>query len=118
MHTLEWIYFGMMITWNAKLFLHRQLRHLTVTAPSKYRPDQISTRIYALVHLICTRSTCSYEPWGTPGDELRMLVRNLPELRKIVLPEFHFTSSLIEELSRAKNIRVVEIAYDTMRGQW
>ncbi|KIJ19636.1 hypothetical protein PAXINDRAFT_8120 [Paxillus involutus ATCC 200175] len=49
-------------------------------------------------------------------DEFVMLLRNLPELRKIALPKFHFTSSLIEELSRAKSICAVEVNHDDYEG--
>ncbi|KAF8835219.1 hypothetical protein BDN67DRAFT_959375 [Paxillus ammoniavirescens] len=117
MHTLEWIYVRDDHMERCILFLHRQLRHLTVTAPSKYRPrPDFYTDLCARAPHLHTLNLLIQFPGEPQEDELRMLVRNLPELRKIVLPEFHFTSSLIEELSRAKNIRVVELGYDDDEG--
>ncbi|KAF9244498.1 hypothetical protein BU15DRAFT_85881 [Melanogaster broomeanus] len=117
MHTLEWIYIHDDYMERCKLFLHRRLRHLTVTAPSHYRPrPSFYKDLCARAPQLHTLNLYIRYP-GTPiEDDLRMLLRNLPELRKIVLPEFHVTSSLIEELSRAKNIGVVEFSHDQELG--
>ncbi|KAF8835220.1 hypothetical protein BDN67DRAFT_959378 [Paxillus ammoniavirescens] len=117
MHTLEWIYLRDDHMERCKLFLHRHLRHLTVTAPCKYRPrPDFYTDLCARAPHLHTLNLFIRYPGEPQEDELRILVRNLPELRKIVLPEFHFTSSLIEELSRAKNIGVVELSHDMDAG--
>ncbi|KIJ12828.1 hypothetical protein PAXINDRAFT_82284 [Paxillus involutus ATCC 200175] len=108
MHTLEWIYYCNDHMERCKLFLHRQLRHLTVVAPSKY---QLRPAFYMDLGARASHLH-TLNLWAQPPGELQMLLRNLPELRKIVLPEFHFTSSVIEELSRAKNIRVVDLSHD------
>ncbi|KAF9221170.1 hypothetical protein BS17DRAFT_803698 [Gyrodon lividus] len=113
LHTLEWIYVRDDHMERCKLFLHRQLRYLTVTAPSKYRsrPD-FYTDLCARAPHLHTLDLLIQFPGEPMKDELPMLLRNLPELRKIVLPEFHFTSFVIQELSRAKNIGVVEFSHD------
>ncbi|KIK96983.1 hypothetical protein PAXRUDRAFT_137252 [Paxillus rubicundulus Ve08.2h10] len=117
MHTLEWIYLRDDHMERCKLFLHRQLRHLTVTAPCKYRPrPDFYTDLCARASQLHTLNLFIRYPGEPQEVELRILVSNLPELRRIVLPEFHFTSSLIEELSRAKNIGVVELSHDMDAG--
>ncbi|KAF8553097.1 hypothetical protein OG21DRAFT_1414929, partial [Imleria badia] len=117
MHSLEWIYSSTALMERCKLFLHRRLRHLSVTAPSQLdpRPD-FYTDLCARAPLLHTLSLSVHFP-GEPIDvELRILLQNLPELKKIVLPEFHYTSTVIEQLSRANNIAVVDFSQDLKLG--
>lgn len=102
---------------RCKLFLHRRLRHLSVTAPSQLnpRPDFYTDLCARAPHLRRLVLFVSFP--GNPIDaELRILLQNLPELEKIMLPEFHYTSAVIEELSRAKNISVVDFNQDLKLG--
>ncbi|KAF8839248.1 hypothetical protein BDN67DRAFT_981963 [Paxillus ammoniavirescens] len=112
MHTLEWISDLEDTMARGKLFLHQRLRHLTITADG-FRPRNFHMDICTRASHLHTLKLFIKNPQKHHKNELRTLVRNLPELRKIVLPEFHFTSSLIEDLSRAKNIRVVELNLNT-----
>lgn len=117
MHSLEWIYTSTALMERCKLFLHRRLRHLSVAAPSQLdpRPD-FYTDLCARAPLLHTLSLFVHFP-GEPIDaELRILLQHLPELKKIVLPEFHYTSAVIEQLSRAKNIAVVDFSQDIKLG--
>jgi hypothetical protein len=100
---------------RGKLFLHRQLRHLTVTTCG-FRPRDFHTYICACAPHLHTLKLFIQHPRELQEDEFVMLLRNLPELRKIALPKFHFTSSLIEELSRAKSICAVEVNHDDYEG--
>ncbi|KAF8129848.1 hypothetical protein EV363DRAFT_1219642 [Boletus edulis] len=117
MHTLEWIYASTAHMERCKLFLHRRLRHLSVTAPSQLdpRPDFYTDLCARAPHLHSLTLFVNYP--GIPiNAELRVLLQNLPELRKIVLPEFHHTSAVIEQLSQAKNITVVDFNQDLKLG--
>ncbi|KAG8215667.1 hypothetical protein J3R82DRAFT_7541 [Butyriboletus roseoflavus] len=118
MHTLEWIYTTPAHMERCKLFLHRRLRHLSVTTPSQLlhpRPDFYTDLCARAPHLRTLALFVTYP--GKPIDaELRILLQNLPELEKITLPEFHYTSAVIEELSRAKNISVVDFSQDLKLG--
>jgi hypothetical protein len=119
MHTLEWIYLRDDHMERSKIFLHHKLRHLTITAPCKdYGPRPgFYTDLCARAAHLQTLDLLIQSPGELHEDEVRILLHNLPELRKIVLPEFHFTSSVIEELSRAKNIRIVEVDHYNEDGR-
>ncbi|KAF8835217.1 hypothetical protein BDN67DRAFT_959372 [Paxillus ammoniavirescens] len=118
LQTLEWIYDSDDHMERCKLFLHRPLKHLTVTGPCKYRPRlDFYTDLGARAPHLHTLNLLAQYPGELQEDGLLMLLRNLPELRKIVLPEFHLTSSVIEELSRAKNIGVMEFSNDASGGR-
>lgn len=118
MHTLEWMYTSPAHMERCKLFLHRRLRHLSVTAPSQLcdpRPDFYTDLCARAPHLQSLTLFVKFP--GKPIDaELRILIQNLPELKKLMLPEFHYTSAVIEELSQAKNIAVVDFNQDLKLG--
>ncbi|KIJ11935.1 hypothetical protein PAXINDRAFT_118616, partial [Paxillus involutus ATCC 200175] len=118
LHTLEWKYLTDDDMEHCKLFFHRQLRHLTVTADWEYRPQpDFYTDLGARASHLHTLSLLMRQyPEELQEDRIIMLLRNLPELRKIMLPEFYFTSSLIEELSRAKNMGVMEFSHGVDEG--
>lgn len=117
MHTLEWIYTNPAHMERCKLFLHRRLRHLSVTAPYQLHPRPgFYTDLCARAPHLRTLALFVTFP-GKPIDaELRILLQNLPELEKVVLPDFHYTSAVIEELSRAKNICIVDFSQDLNLG--
>ncbi|KAH0835433.1 hypothetical protein J3R83DRAFT_9064 [Lanmaoa asiatica] len=108
MHTLEWIYTSPAYMERCKLFLHRRLRHLSVTAPSQLPPRlDFYTDLCARAPHLRTLSLLSASP---------AYLSTLSFLNKIVLPEFHYTSAVVEELSRAKNIAVVDFSQDLKLG--
>lgn len=117
MHTLEWIYGNTALMERCKLFLHRRLRHLSVTAPSQLnpRPDFYTDLCARAPHLQSLALFVVF-PGRPIDDELRILLQNLPELKKIILPEFHYTSTVIEQLSRAKNIAVLDFNQELNLG--
>ena len=117
MHTLEWFYTSPAHMDRCKLFLHHRLRHLSITAPSQLhpRPDFYTDLCARAPHLHTLALFVNFP--GKPIDaELRILLQNLPELKRIVLPEFHYTSAAIEELSQANNIAVVDFSQDLKLG--
>lgn len=102
---------------RCKLFLHRRLRHVTVSAPSQLYPrlDFYTDLCARAPHLHTLVLFVSF-PGRPIDDELRILLPNLPELKKIVLPEFHYTSAVVEQLSRAKNMAVLDFSQDLNLG--
>lgn len=117
MHTLEWLYTTPAHMERCKLFLHPRLRRLSVTAPSQLhpRPDFYTDLCARAPHLHTLTLFVNFP--GKPIDaELHVLLQNLPELKKIVLPEFHYTSAVIEQLSQANNIAVVDFSQDLKLG--
>jgi len=46
----------------------------------------------------------------------QVIAQNLQHLRKIVLPEFYYTSDVIQELSHMKNLGVIEFGHDLSVG--
>jgi hypothetical protein len=123
MHTLEWISLYDEHKEHCKLFIHRQLRHLTFTPPcrNQSRLDFYTDLGARAFHLHTLNLSIYYKELKEfkelEENKLIMLLRQLPELRKIVLPEFYFTSSVIEELSRAKNIGIMEFNHDVEKGR-
>ena len=117
MHTLEWLYTSPAHMERCKLFLHPRLRHLTITAPSQLepRPDFYTDLCARAPHLQSLTLFVSF-PGRPIHEELHVLLQNLPELKKIVLPEFHYTSTVIEELSQANNIEIVDFNQDLKLG--
>lgn len=102
---------------RCKLFLHPRLRHLSVTAPSQLHPrPDFYTDLCARAPHLHTLALFVHFPGKPIEAELRVLLQSLPELKKIVLPEFHYTSAVVEELSRANNITVVDFSQDLKLG--
>lgn len=109
MHTLEWRYTTPAHMAHCRLFLHRGLRHLSVTAPSQSdpQPDFYSDLCARAPHLHAFILFVNLH--AAPIDtELSILPEKLPELKMIALPEFNYTSAVIKQLSLAKNIAVVD----------
>lgn len=117
MHTLEWIFTNNAHMERCKLFLHRRLRHLSVSAPSQLDPrmDFYTDLCARAPHLHSLTLFVNF-PGRPIDDELRIILRDLPELKKIVLPEFHYTSTVIEQLSQAKSITAVDFNQDLKLG--
>ncbi|KAI5996722.1 hypothetical protein EDD15DRAFT_2364872 [Pisolithus albus] len=96
------------------LFLHGQLRHLTV--PMWSDPSPLLADICARAPNLHTLSLHNNEFDMQLFDQIQVVARNLHHLRKIVLPEFHFTSEVIQELSRMPNLSVVEFKHNITMG--
>jgi hypothetical protein len=58
------------------------------------------------LHSICLRS--SYPVRLIEADIVELL-RGLPDLKFIALPEFYFTSTIVSELSRKKHVKTIQI---------
>ncbi|KAG6329074.1 hypothetical protein ID866_10015 [Astraeus odoratus] len=45
-------------------------------------------------------------------SHIKIVARNLPKLARLILPEFYYTSAIIEELSRMQNLEVIDFDCD------
>ncbi|KAL4066636.1 hypothetical protein J3A83DRAFT_4097945 [Scleroderma citrinum] len=112
LHTLKWIEGDMKL---CLLFLHSGLKHLTVSC---FR-DQGT-----LLADMCARAPNLHTLiLHIPNNEnvditnyVQVIARNLHHLKKLVLPEFYYTSSVIQELSHMKDLRVIEFDHDLSVG--
>ncbi|KAH7886717.1 hypothetical protein F5I97DRAFT_1869635 [Phlebopus sp. FC_14] len=111
MHTLEWITTEKLYLERCAMFLHSRLKHLVVsTHPAACRSTlfkDISARVPSIHSL--KLDTPEYD--ASLEADIRTLLQNLPELRKFSLPEFYLTLPIFEELSRMKNISVIEFEH-------
>ncbi|KIK20220.1 hypothetical protein PISMIDRAFT_682506 [Pisolithus microcarpus 441] len=99
------------------LFLHGQLKHLTVPMWSELgKPSPLLADICARAPNLHTLRLHINESDTQLLDQIQVVARNLHHLRKIVLPEFHFTSEVIQELSRMPNLGVIEFQHDLAMG--
>ncbi|KAI6127220.1 hypothetical protein F5141DRAFT_379131 [Pisolithus sp. B1] len=99
------------------LFLHGQLKYLTVSMWSEPgKPSPLLADICARAPNLHTLKLHIKDPDMQLFGQIQLVVRNLHYLRKIVLPEFHFTSEVIQELSRMPNLGVIEFQHDLAMG--
>ncbi|KAI6141622.1 hypothetical protein BKA82DRAFT_2634167 [Pisolithus tinctorius] len=99
------------------LFLHGRLKYLTVSLWSHLgEPGPLLTDICARAPNLHTLKLHVKDPNMQMLGQIQVVVRNLHHLRKIVLPEFRFTSEVIQELSRMPNLGVIEFQHDLAMG--
>ncbi|KAI5999148.1 hypothetical protein EDD15DRAFT_2160959 [Pisolithus albus] len=99
------------------LFLHGRLRHLTVPMWSDLaKPSPLLANIWARAPNLHTLRLHIDESDMQLFDHIQVIAQNLHHLRKIVLSEFHFTSEVIQELSRMPNLGVIEFQHDLAMG--
>ncbi|KAG1743811.1 hypothetical protein EDB19DRAFT_540921 [Suillus lakei] len=118
LHTLEWIYEDVDCMERATLFMHQRLRHLIMSAPPLRHKDRVSFFVDVCVRAPYLHSLDLRVPYRVHFIETAILelLRGLPDLKKIILPEFFLTSTIVSELSRMKHINIVQFEYGHEQG--
>jgi hypothetical protein len=118
LHTLEWLFEDTENMERATLFMHQRVRHLIISAPPLEHQTKTSffVDIYArMPHLHSLDLRVPYAASFIEADLLELL-RNLPDLNKVIFPEFYFTSTIVSELSRMKHVAVVQFEHGPEQG--
>ncbi|OAX37634.1 hypothetical protein K503DRAFT_719480 [Rhizopogon vinicolor AM-OR11-026] len=118
LHTLEWLFEDIYSMERATLFMHQRVRHLVISAPPLQLPTKSSffVDIYArMPHLHTIDLRVPYAASVIEADILELL-RSLPHLKKVIFPEFYFTSNILSELSRMKHINIVQFEHGPEQG--
>ncbi|KAG2113408.1 uncharacterized protein F5147DRAFT_680821 [Suillus discolor] len=118
LHTLEWIYEDVECMERATLFMHQRLRRLVISAPPVRHKDKVSFFLDVCVRAPHLHSLDLRVPYRVQHIETAILelLRGLPDLKTIILPEFFLTSSIVSELSRMKHINIVQFEYGREQG--
>ncbi|KAG1744906.1 uncharacterized protein EDB91DRAFT_1121572 [Suillus paluster] len=118
LHTLEWLFEDVDCMERATLFMHQRVKHLIISAP----PFRYKTKTPFFVD-ICVRVPHLQLldlriPYRAECIETTILelLRGLPDLKKIIFPEFFLTSTIVSELSRMKHINIVQFEYGYEQG--
>ena len=101
----------------AVLFMSESVRRLNLRldkGPEPFRPflDNIPARMPHLTTLDL-RTSC---PASAIEEDFVHLLHELPRLEKIVVPPFHITSRVMETLSKAPSLGVIEFQYLQYQG--
>ncbi|KAJ8585696.1 hypothetical protein M405DRAFT_883697 [Rhizopogon salebrosus TDB-379] len=125
LHTLEWIFDDKQCMERATLFMHQQVKHIIISAPPQALCDNfgavtlffvdICTRM-PHIHLLDFRNVYTVRFKSIEADVLELL-RRLPDLKKVIFPEFYLTSTLVSELSRKKHIKTIKIEHQEELGE-
>ncbi|KAG1772489.1 hypothetical protein EV702DRAFT_1033633 [Suillus placidus] len=118
LHTLEWVYEDVDCMERATLFMHQRLRHLIISAPPLRHKDRVSFFLDVCVRAPHLHSLDLRVPYRAQHIETAILelLRGLPDLKKVIFPEFFLTSSIVSELSRMKHINIVQFEYGHEQG--
>lgn len=116
LHTLEWLYDDIKCMDRAILFMHQRVRHLVISplynkVKSPFFVDACARMPH--IHLLDLRGRHSVRL--IEADVLEIL-RGLPELKKVIFPEFYLTSTLFSELSRKKRICAIKFEREAKQG--
>jgi hypothetical protein len=114
LRTLEWQFKDTRCMERATLFMHQGVRHLIISAPPLCHKDKSSFFVNIccrMPHLHSLDLRSSYAVRWIEADILQLL-RDLPDLRVVTLPEFYITSKIVSELSRKELINAIQFNHD------
>jgi len=118
LHTLEWLFGNIDCMERAMLFMHQRVRHLIISAPPLSLQNKSSFFVDICARMPYLHSLDLRVPYAASFIEADILelLRSLPELKKVIFPEFYFTSTIVSELSRMKNINIVQFEHGLVQG--
>ncbi|EGN97651.1 hypothetical protein SERLA73DRAFT_57380 [Serpula lacrymans var. lacrymans S7.3] len=118
LHTLEWLTYQDNCMELSVLFMHTRVKHFVLSVPSD--PEQSRLAFFTD---ICARMPHLTEldlriPFAMSNieDDILALLRGLPNLRKVVFPEYHLTSKVVSQLSQLRRIGVVQFEHGDAQG--
>ncbi|KAG0698783.1 hypothetical protein DFH29DRAFT_939829 [Suillus ampliporus] len=118
LHTLEWVFEDIDCMERATLFMHQRVKHLIISAPPfryKAKASFFADICVRVPHLHSLDLRIPYRAEYIEPAILELL-RGLPDLKKIIFPEFFLTSTVVAELSRMKHINIVQFEYGYEQG--
>ncbi|OAX34058.1 hypothetical protein K503DRAFT_725012 [Rhizopogon vinicolor AM-OR11-026] len=116
LHTLQWIFKDVKCMERATLFMHQHVRHLAISAPPlKAKTSFFVDACSRMPNLHSLDLRVSYSVRLIEADLLELL-RGLPDLKKVIFPEFYLTSAIVSELSRKKHINVIRFEFTPEQG--
>lgn len=118
LHTLEWVYEDVDCMERATLFMHQRLRHLIISAPPLRYKDKVPFFLDVCVRAPHLHSLDLRVPYRVQYIETAILelLRGLPDLKKVIFPEFFLTANIVSELSRMKHIHIVQFEHGHEQG--
>lgn len=119
LHVLQWLVNDIRYLEKAMLFMHQHVRHLIISTPPIDHKSKSSffAGIYArMPHLHSLDLRVNYAVRLIEADILELL-RGLPDLKKVIFPEFYFTSNVISQLSRMRHINIIGFEVREQRGE-
>ncbi|OAX34487.1 hypothetical protein K503DRAFT_724404, partial [Rhizopogon vinicolor AM-OR11-026] len=118
LHTLEWLFQDVKCMEQATLFMHHGVRKLVISGPPLFHKSKSSLFIDIAARMPYLHSLDLRVPYAVhliEADILELL-RGLPDLKKVIFPEFYFTSAIVSELSRMKYINNMQFELGPNQG--
>ncbi|KAH7925778.1 hypothetical protein BV22DRAFT_406666 [Leucogyrophana mollusca] len=116
MHTLEWIFFSAEYKERSILFMHKGVTNFAVSVPSLQHGHPSFTDMCARMPRLTTIDLRIPFAMHLIEAEVISMLRSLPDLKKVVLPEYHITSAIFTQLSQMRHIGVVQFEYGERQG--
>ncbi|KAF7985437.1 hypothetical protein HWV62_5169 [Athelia sp. TMB] len=125
LHTLHWLPAGDLdAALHAALFLHPRLRALAIALPTRaspsfvlHPPDALFDELLARAPHLKVLDLRMAVPARFVAGPLCALLRALPALEKVVLPEFHITGAVLATLSALPALKCIQFEYDDAQGR-
>ncbi|KAF7980965.1 hypothetical protein HWV62_35756 [Athelia sp. TMB] len=125
LHTLHWLPAGDLdAALHAALFLHPRLRALALALPTRaspsfvlHPPDALFDEVLARAPNLKVLDLRMAVPARFVAGPLCALLRALPALEKVVLPEFHITGAVLSTLSALPALKCIQFEYDDAQGR-
>ncbi|KII84967.1 hypothetical protein PLICRDRAFT_117337 [Plicaturopsis crispa FD-325 SS-3] len=120
LHTLEWIAPTFRSLNLSVLFMHDSVKHLIIGIPGEVvevSPLSFFKDIVARMPAITELDLRIMAPASAIEKDTLFLFNNLPMLKKVTVPYCHITSGAITELSKLKNLGVVEFQWGEQQGR-
>lgn len=127
LHTLYWLPASYThdpdILLHAKLFLHPRLTRLAAYLPIRASdsflinpPDDFFSEVLARAPNLTKIDLRMDVPARYISSPICDLLRQLPDLEKVVLPEYHITSAVLGVLQTLPKLRVIQFEYGPAQG--
>jgi hypothetical protein len=118
LHTLEWLFHDINCMKRVMLFMHQRVRHLVISAPPLSYDAKSSFFLNVcgrMPHLHSLDLRAHYAARVIEADVVELL-RGLPDLERVIFPEYYFTSTIVSELSRMKHMNSMRYEHGSKQG--
>ncbi|OJA11880.1 hypothetical protein AZE42_10384 [Rhizopogon vesiculosus] len=118
LHTLEWLFEDIKCMERATLFMHSRVRHIVISAPPLSHTVKSSFFVDAcarMPHIHSLDLRVCYAVHLIEADVLKLL-RGLPDLKKVIFPEFYLTSTIVSALSQKSYVKAIQFKHAPEQG--
>lgn len=100
---------------NSVIFMHENVKRLAIRLPTHSPPQPYFQDIVALMPNLTHLDLRLHVPMSEIEADVLELFR-LPKLQKVVLPNYHLTTKVVEELSKLSHLGIFQFEYGDEQG--